>query len=319
VSAPFTNIVMPDSLLTSEEIKAAYDHHDALFQLLAPDIGNVYLGAPLQRLFDPAVRRHALTDLPSLLTEERAVNPDLLRAILLAELHTSGQVEILSSALVSDISGTETGATVSWTSDNTARQQSFAAVVNCAWENQAAFVSQNLPNNNLRFKTGLRLPRAKVNIALCDTVTLVIGPYGDMVVHDSFVYLSWYPIARTFSESGASPSPAMAEATLLALNDKARAQAQLDVFVDLGFLGADHGIAIEDIEITGGYILGEGKRDIDDIHSGLHSRPDRGILREGLIFSPRNYKFTTAPMMAVEAARAVTQALALALAQAPAE
>lgn len=311
VSEPFTYLVMPDSLLSIGELRVAYDHQEALFQTLSSEAGNTYLGAPLRQLVDTHVGRHKLTGLPAYRTSERAVNPDRLRAFLIRELIEAEHIEVLMSSCVHEVTNDDVdgSAKVSYTSGGTTLERSFHAVVNCAWENQSCFIDQDLQESNLRFKTGLRIPREVVDMDFCDSVTFVIGPFGDMVRHDSFVYVSWYPIARIPPELGTSPSAEMLSATRDALSDRARAQAQLDVFAGLGFFGPNSYVSVEEIEITGGFVLGEGKLDIDHIDSGLHSRPNRGVIREGRIFSPRNDKFTTAPLMASLTAQAVKDLL----------
>lgn len=309
-SEPFTYLVMPDSILSLEQVQAGYRQHDELFQRLSAEVGSTYLGVSLERLVEPDLREHPLTGLASFQTHERAVNPNALRDVLLAELDASTLVAVHTSSPVVAVENVETGVKVSWQADGVLHEETFDAVVNAAWENQASFVSdQSVMGDNIRYKTALIIPRDLVDDAFCDTVTMVIGPYGDMVMHDDYLYLSWYPVARVGQESSTLPSDEMKAAVERALRDSSQVHAQLDVFRGLGFFGENAVFDDERVIMKGGFIMAEGKHDIHRLDSGLHSRPERALIQEGKVFTPLNYKFTTAPMMAKRVAELIDEGM----------
>ena len=134
-------------------------------------------------------------------------------------------------------------------------------------------------------------------------MTLVQGPYGDVVRHADHVYASWYPVARLSNEHGRGPSSmALDEAPRLAERNELAKQ-QIDPLQRLGFLPS--GVRIS--ETMGGFILGHGPLDIDRRTSQLHDRSEFGVHRVGSVLTPRNFKFTTAPLAARNAVEAAVE------------
>lgn len=306
-SAPFTNIVMPDSLMSPDEVEHAYNLHQLEFENLASSLGTRYLGEDIQQLFTPGIEVHPLTGLPSLRTHERAICPSALRKILLMELEKSNNITTFLNHMVRAMTNNSHSVSVEVQNASETRTVHFDAVVNCAWENQAQFIpTSQLPVQNLRYKTGIHIPRSDLDITRCDTATMVNGPFGDIVIHPNHVYLSWYPHARLNYEQTGTPIKNMTHAVEHALRDNKLIHQHIHTFQELGFLGDVTSLDLSRVTVSGGYILGEGSFDIDDPLSGLHSRPNRGVIQDKGIFSPLNYKFTTAPLMASEAAKTIS-------------
>lgn len=144
------------------------------------------------------------------------------------------------------------------------------------------------------------------------TVTLVQGPFGDVVSHRDYVYASWYPDARLTNEFG--PAPSVETDDLLGsiiepdqLNDaqsrwrEGVAATQVAALQRLGLV--PHGVAAG--ELVGGIIVGHGAPDIDRVESELHDRSEFGAHDFGGLIIPSNFKLTTCPLAAMLAVRAI--------------
>lgn len=317
VGEPFRMVVMPDSLLPADALAARYAALDALLQAEHPDAA--YLGAPLPRLHEPAVVVDPATGLPALDVAERAVQPALLREIVLAAIEREPRIRMLTGRQVlalDDGDGVavrhvatpvEAGAAVGARDVATLRAD---AVLTCAWESQAALHADPLAAPlSLRYKTALTIPATAIDLDRCRTMTLVVGPYGDVVRRDDSVYASWYPAGRLVHEHGLAPT---AEArALVATIDAAHpsVDAQLEALTAIGALPPLRPGGREHVAVSGGWIVAEGDRDIDRADSGLHDRHGDVLAVRGRVLSPRNWKFSTAPLAAERAVAALAAML----------
>jgi glycine/D-amino acid oxidase-like deaminating enzyme len=287
---PFEHLVMPDSLATPDELAAAYA---AINHRLAALAGGAdrYLGARLTRVADTAVSRDADTGLPRFATSERAVHPLRLRALVLESLGAHPRVVVRTGAAVTDVRTDADAATVVTAFDT----ENYDAVVNAAWAEQNRFSGDPRPRN-FRLKTGVRLAPGLAR----RTVTLVQGPYGDVVAHRDGGYASWYPSGRLVNEFGLLPSRELEDSLtgLPARHDLVRSQ--LAALADIGILEPSL-----DGDLVGGVIVGDGATDIEDPRSLLHSRAEFGVDVHGRILTPASFKFTTAPLAARVTADAI--------------
>lgn len=170
-------------------------------------------------------------------------------------------------------------------------------VVNCSWESRRAL---DLMATGTAAEANYRV-KHQVLVAGGDTeslepVTLVQGPYGDVVPRQSGdVYVSWYPVGRTWfgdrPDPEMSPSPEVAEATLEGVAELFPALADFAV--------ADHGpchiVATVDTS-----------SDIADPGSGLHARLPAGIGDTEGWWSLSGGKLTTAPLASERCAALIT-------------
>lgn len=291
---PFSYIVMPDSQLAPEGLAARYRaiddaHHD----LGRPS----YLGETLETLaaVTPSVDEHS--GFPCFTTAERAVDPIALRAIIVDRLERDPGVEIALNADVMQIAESGGGATVEVEAGGSRGIVAARAVIDCRWENQGADIAgRNREPRNIRVKAAVRL---RVDEPV-PTATLVAGPYGDLVQHRDYAYVSWYPAARLHHEFSTRPSPS-AEVALRSAAQPSVIQRQLRALRDFGWLRGD----VEVLDGVGGFILGAGALDIADPRSMLHDRDASGVERYGAIYLPRSLKFSSAPAAASSTAEAV--------------
>jgi len=303
---PFDYLVMRESLQQPDELAAIYrsldDEHAALGR-------PAYLGAALDRL---ATRKpHAdATGMPAFATAERAIDPDALRELVVTAISArSDRLTVLRATRVERVEQTDNGVRVhvvdheSGADDDAAAEQTLeaAALVDARWHWQGYGVQG--------VTVGPRSLRAK-SAVLFDadaserTVTLVLGPFGDVVRRRSTVYASWYPHARIAHEHRAFASRSLidvVEAANRPVDLDAAVDSQRAALVDLGLL-SPHARARA---VRTGVIVGDGATDIHVRDSRLHDRDGAGVVLAGRVALPRSLKLTTAPSAAVATVNAL--------------
>lgn len=298
-SEPFEYLVMPTSMVTTDQLAQAYRRmNDMLARSAHGRPKPTYLGRPLDTLIDPTLRRDPVTGLDGFLSRERAIDPASLGSVVADAVRAHPGITTHLGATVVAVD-TDTGTiTIDGAGGESGTLGPFRAIVNCAWEGRSRLVNgvgrDGIPQN-IRVKSAVRLrpwpeadPRA---------VTLVQGPFGDVVAHRNHTYASWYPIGRVHHESGSHPSPRVAEAVAEGVASRELARAQVDALARIGLLRGDEEI----IATSAGVILGDGSRDIDRRDSALHRRARFGTLVHGRLLTPMNYKLTTGPLAAADA------------------
>ena len=283
-SPPFSYLVAPGSMEGPDELARRYAE---LNGLLASVPGpRRYLGQEIERIVDPEPGRHAASGMPSFATVERSVDPLALGSAVLAAVRDHPSIQVRVATRVTEVDP-DTGAVAA---DGRALGR-FDAVVNAAWTGQPALLppAERAPRN-IRLKAAVRLaPRPGR-----DTVTLVHGPFGDVVAHRGYTYASWYPAGRLTHEHAVVPS---VEAEGLRMGVPVRddvARATVEALAALGLLEPDAVVS----SVAGDFILGDGPLDIDRRDSGLHSRAGFGVEERGRLLVPTNFKLTTAPLAA---------------------
>lgn len=289
----FRYIVMPDSLLDIADLADRYREIDAMHR----EAGRPrYLGESLDRLVDLAVSVDELSGLPCFSTAERAVDPVALRTLVHDRLAVEPGVEQLLTTSATRITPGSVGAVVELESAQSRWALHARVVIDCRWEHQGAGVPGRTPvHRNVRVKAAVKLHAAQP----VPTATLVAGPFGDLVQHRDYAYISWYPDARLHHEFSAAPSSA-ADAALARVDSAPVIESQLRSLRRFGWLQGD----VQVIEGVGGYILGEGAIDISSLDSSLHDRLAAGLDRYGDVLVPRSWKFSSAPTAAAHAASA---------------
>lgn len=300
----FDYLVMPGSLRSEDQLAAVYAELDAEHAARGrPD----YLGLAVDRLAARRAHVDADTRLPAFATAERAVDPDRLREIVMGAMDERAQhLTVLTSHEVTTMEQREGAVRVRHRDrrDPTTSTESSlvaAAVIDARWAWQGHGVQgARVGPRNLRVKSSLVLPVD----ASARTVTMVLGPYGDVVSRADSVYASWYPAARRAHEYSAFPSAALQHALAQATSPDPAVSGvdeQLAALRDLGLLARDR----PHVGLRAGIIVGDGSVDIDSPQSALHDRADSGVARAGRVIMPRSAKFTTAPAAALDAVTAV--------------
>lgn len=325
VGEQFLNVVMPSSLLSTDELAERYRELDEQFHASTLAASAEYLGEPLARLHEPGLVTEPLTGLPALRVAERAVEPARLRRILVDRLRQHPNIELVMNREVLGFADARGGVDVQHRDalDGTApvATERAAAVVNCSWESQAALHADPEQSPlSLRYKASVSIPIDGLDPDACRSMTLVIGPFGDVVRRATDVYVSWYPVGRIVNELGFEPT-AEARARVASLDaTNPVVDEQLDALVGLGALPRLDRSARARVRLTGGWIIADGAAtsdardgallDVDDLGSALHDRRDGTIARRGRVISPRNWKLSTAPLAALKSVDALDALLA---------
>ena len=284
-SQEFDYLVMPDSLVSADELGRRYR---ALNRLLDGYPQMSYLGRPLRQIAAEHAHRDKTTGLAAFHTSERAVDPLRLRDLALRAL-TETAVVVHTRAEVARVDQSGDKATLLFPSGD--RSEPFDAVVNATWERQHAFVpaSERHPLN-YRVKVAVRVDASERDRA----ITLVQGPFGDVVRLPDYTYLSWYPTGRIVHESGWEPTAhALASAEQVS-SLEALATETVKQLTEIGAHVGETRVS----EIVGGFILGHGELDIENPQSRLHARSEFGVSRHGVVLTPISFKLTTAPLVA---------------------
>jgi hypothetical protein len=154
----------------------------------------------------------------------------------------------------------------------------------------------------MKYRVLVRLPDS---LRSRPSATLVLGPYGDVVVHpDGEGYVSWYPVCMQHVSPDLTPPASWDEACAgpvegpPATDIARRALAATERW----FPGID---AARPYNVDAGIIFAWGETDIDDPRSGLHHRDVIGVRSVDGYHSVNTGKLTTAPIFAMEAATRV--------------
>jgi hypothetical protein len=155
----------------------------------------------------------------------------------------------------------------------------------------------------LKYRVLVHLPEA---LRSRPSATLVLGPYGDVVVHpDGEGSVSWYPVCMQEVSRDLAPPTSWDQACAgpvegpPATDIARRSLAATDRWFP--------GIAdARPYNVDAGIIFAWGKTDIDDPESGLHHREVIGVRSFDGYHSVNTGKLTTAPRFALEAADRVT-------------
>ncbi|MEO0681737.1 MAG: FAD-dependent oxidoreductase [Pseudomonadota bacterium] len=318
VAAPFLYLVAPDSLMSPAEVEAHFDRLDAAFQAAAAaDPAMDYLGRRPGRLWrrvspEAYAPHYDLTEMQAVYaTEELAVDTAALAAEMRRALAAAPGVALGAGHAVREVS--RRGEL--WRVEGDGPDGAFAVeaprVVNAAWETLYRFDLQagHAPPpgwlHRLKYRVLARLPQAAV--AEAPSATMMLGPYGDVVVRDGpHSYLSWYPEGlQGWSEDVEPPEAWQAPARGDADPRKAAEVAQAILEALALWFPAARGAEIAAVDA--GPILAHGRTDVDDPSSGLHGRTESGMTggeADGWwSFNPG--KLTTAPMMAADGVAAM--------------
>ncbi len=187
-TARFDYLVMPASLSSIERLAIRYRAMNRLRRSVSLRAGNEYLGERLDRIVDARPRRDPPTGLTSFASMERAIDPLRLRTIVVDSL-ARRDIETLTATRGSRIEHDPRGV-------------------------EASTPQATRPNRRLRRRDQLcvgavsraaRRRRSRrigtsASSAPCESparprrnVTLVQGPFGDVVAHRGYTYASWYP------------------------------------------------------------------------------------------------------------------------------
>jgi len=302
-SRGFNYAVMEGGLAGPDELESHYGEVCARIEEIeeaAPGSASNYLGEPVR----PLVRR-GNGPVPGLApglasawfeTPERSVDPRFLCHVLSRALAAEPLIEVLPGRQVESAARTDSGYRLVVSTADGLEVLGATRVVNCSWESRQSLDLQVLG------KVEPQCYRVKHQVLVSGgagerlyPTTMVQGPYGDIVPWpNGEVYISWYPVSRTYfgsvPEEKPHTDPAVAAATLAELSDRIPGLR--------GYRVLDHGPA---------HIVAPARSDIDDRESGLHSRTIPGFGGADGWWSLSAGKLTSAPLASERCAAQITE------------
>ena len=319
LSTPFHYVVARDSLLDADALEAHYEAVQRLYdEARAADPALDYLGAAPARL----ARRVDLAALGARLqvdrfvaafaTAERAIDTGALAARVCDALHAHPRITVLTGHRVGSVEPAASGYRIAGDGAAGAWHLDARQVVNCLWEERlridrgAGLEPEPGWLHRLKYRVIARLPNA---LRGGPSITMVLGPYGDVVVRaDGTAYFSWYPLGLRGWSHDVAPPEAWDAACRGALAPAQAASIARELLgaIDAWYPGA---AASEPLLVDAGVIVGYGRTDVDDPASGLHDRTRVGVRSMGGYHSLDPGKLTTAPLFGeIAAARVEAQA-----------
>ena len=302
-SEPFVYAVHRDSQVKTEDFCA---HLNAVHELVLRDPRrDSYFGvdlhsAPrrmsqseLESRFDPELVRSAFY------TGEIAIDIPALSRLMSRQILHDPRINVRTGHTITAVADDSSCMSVrSVGRDSIERHcDTFDVVVNALWDGRLAIdATRNIhPERKWihRFKHGIRFRSAAGGCL--PSVTLVLGPFGDLVDYgEGRFYLSWYPACMTASSKSLSPPGWQAEPA-----EPLRSQIIGDSFAAMAeIIPGLHGARPEDLEVKAGTIVAWGSSDIDDQVSELHRRHEIGVHSYDKYHSIDAGKLTMAPYFA---------------------
>lgn len=307
VSAPFYYALHRDSLLKESEIDA---HLQAAHAIVMEEIGDGpvdYFGSNCRempaRLSESECREifheHCVT--AAYRTREIGIDPETLASLIRTRLVDQPRVCCHFGTNVSAVSLPNGQATVECQGEARTSRTAYDHVVNTLWDGRLAIdrsVGIKPPRRWLyRIKHYVRLPCFD-DVRSLPTTTVVLGPFGDIVIYDNGeAFLSWYPAGMKGLSSELSPPPwplDLEPAASLRVRDETL-KGLATIVPAVAELSPE---AIESCRTKGGIIFAWGSTDIPDIASGLHERYAVGPQSYGRYHSIDTGKLTMAPYFA---------------------
>lgn len=318
-STPFTYLVAKDSVLDAEQLEAHYAAVQKLYDEVrerSPELD--YVGTQPRHLVaraDPArLAPHLRMEhfAAAFETAEVAVDTAQLARLAREAIAKHPLIELRTGHRIDSVTASGTDHVVAGQCPSGAWRLRSRQVVNCLWEERLR-IDHGMglappPGwvHRLKYRVIARLPQA---MRRGPSVTMVLGPYGDVVVReDGTAYFSWYPLGcKGWTHELAPPASWDAPCRADLAPDVARAIAkELLTAIDDWYPGV---AACEPLVVDAGAIVSYGKTDVNDPASGLHDRTRVGVTSHGGYHSLDPGKLTTAPLFGKQAADRVVQAL----------
>lgn len=320
MSAPFVYGVPHDSRLEVSTIAAHFRRVDATVQrILAegpPLAPSVSRPAPAWRLTAVEERARLGADAiqAGFQTDEHSVDTEQVAKLLRGAVRAHHRIRLRLGCQVQAASSAEPrGIQVVCLHRNEPIHLRYRYGVNCLWEDRlrldATLGIRPVHPWIMRYKATLTLQLSRASaIADLPSVTLISGPYGDIVNHGGTkVFASWYPLCKLAESHGLDGLALHAIARAKCPPHLARNSLKALAHYVPGLAAA--GCDAASVAIGGGVIVAWGATDIHDPNSGLHQRHDIGATLYPDWASMDTGKYCMAPYHAVELARTIIHQL----------
>lgn len=296
-------LVIRDSMISADEANSYFDNLDSEFQKRIKNNDLNYLGSRPEKIYakigipvytDPRFVSAAFR------TAETSLDQAGLRHIISSVLSNLQEIELFLECRVEEVARTSNGFSVECINKNNDRQQFYSDIlVNCLWESRIRFDRMigmiTEETKSIRLKFGLLL-RTDEFLQDIDSVTMIHGPYGSLVVmpNSSMAFCSWYPASmRGIMDYG--PLPEAWEQVCDGVVDKELTEKLLEENYSGFKKYFPHLKRLNLVRVTAGVILADGNKDIDKQDSGFHARIEYPIKELDGYYSISTSKFTSAP------------------------
>ena len=302
-SNPFTYLVDSKSLLNPVQIEKHFSACDNLIRNQFTNGGyyHGYEGGPTYQILnkDEIMQVAGNWCIGAFRTMEVSLDPHEVGKIITDTL-LSSDIEIYLNTRINTIEEKKNSYAIH---TNRNSYGPFDCVINAAWHDRLRLDSTTgiFPQKEFlhRYKVAIHY-RGALNKSL-PSVTLVLGPYGDVVSFNDRSYLSWYPICKLGSTSELSP-PDYGKL----LTNENRSIILRKVVNELSSRLPDVANAAEklndinQVDIEGGYIFAWGNKDVDVIDTKLHERHEIGIHRKNKYYSIDTGKYCLAALNSMD-------------------
>ncbi len=308
LSTPFVYLVARDSLLTMDQLEEHYAAVESIYrEHLRRDPRVDYLGRRPTRLYERCLPGelpwpfHMDHFIGGFQTQELAIDPRALAHAMREAVAENECIDFLPEHRVLSMERAGGLLRIEGTNPDGTWRIDTDQVVNALWENRIAFdrmVGMNSQTgwvHRLKYRVIAQIPG---KLRGGPSATMVIGPYGDVVVRaDGVAYLSWYPVGLQGWTHELSP-PAAWNAPCRGEVEEAKSRS-----IAHGILGAIDtwypGMGeSRPILVDAGAIVAYGKTDVGDPSSALHDRTQIGITSMEGYHTVDPGKLTTAPHFA---------------------
>jgi glycine/D-amino acid oxidase-like deaminating enzyme len=299
-SRPFIYAMLEGSLSGPDELENHYERVSREIDRRTGDLGSNYLGTdPREPVIHHAGPVPCLSDGWSetwFETPERSADPRILAEAVVSAVSGSSLIEVETGCYVEDARRSGYGFELRIISREGRWILGCERVVNCTWEDRERLdgrVGVSRPDQCYRVKHQVLVSGIDPNDLV--PLTFVQGPFGDVVPWpNGDVYISWYPVTRTYfgsrPETDPAHDPTVGAGTLTALSEMIP-----------GLEGASV------VRCAPCHIVAEARTDIEDETSGLHRRRRAGIEGVDGWWSLSGGKLTNAPLASERCAMAITE------------
>ncbi|MGE0736597.1 MAG: NAD(P)/FAD-dependent oxidoreductase [Alphaproteobacteria bacterium] len=247
----------------------------------------------LEKQFDPD---HIIA---AFATPEIAIDVVALASAMRRRISQEPAIEVRSGCSVTAVSADDRGFLVNCvdTASGVTDSARFSSVVNALWDGRLA-IDATLGIRPLkqwihRLRHGIRFRLD--DPASLPSVTLTLGPFGDLVAYnDGSYYVSWYPACMTATSDALAPPdwPAYPDEPL-------RTRIVSQSFAAFGqIIPKLRNASPREVVVRAGVIVAWGSTDIDDRGSELHRRSEIGVHSRGRYHSIDPGKLSMAPYFA---------------------
>jgi len=302
-SKPFAYAVHRDSQVKVEDFATYLDATHSLVDTAAGRdsyFGSDLKAAPrrltqaaLERRFDPAYVTAAFD------TPEIAIDTIAMATLMRRRITEDPRIDVRTRRNITAVEDDGDRLRVHSTSTDSgdADSDTFSSVVNALWDGRLAIDATRgiHPGRTWihRFKHGVRF--RLIDTATLPSVTIVLGPFGDLVAYgDGSYYISWYPACMTAHSVALAP-PAWGAVP----NGPCLSRIATKSFAAMGAIVPQlQSVRPQNITVRAGVIVAWGSTDIDDRASELHRRHDIGVHSCGDYHSIDPGKLTMVPYFA---------------------